>query len=206
MSLSEKTPGAVLDFWLGPADAGPDSLETRYKRWFTASQAFDREVRERFEPWVVACASGELQAWEREPEGTLAAIILLDQFPRNIYRGTPRAYAYDPRALEITLAGIDAGRDRELTPLQRVFFYMPLQHAESATIQERSVELFECLADAPMPGGIRKIVESFAAYAHDHRDIVVRFGRFPHRNGVLSRPSTAAEAQFLDAGASSYGQ
>ena len=142
----------------------------------------------------------------QSPHGHLALIIVLDQFTRNIHRGTAAAFSNDQKALERMLAGIDAGIDRGLEPIERVFFYMPMQHSERMDIQDRGVETFAALAREPAPPHIANALRGFLNYAKLHRDIVARFGRFPHRNDVLGRKHTDAELQFLADGGHTFGQ
>jgi len=169
----------LLAFW---REAGPD-------KWFAKDEAFDGAIRARFLALCEAAARGELGAWEESPDGALALVILLDQFPRNLFRGSPRAYATDAAACAVAERalgrGFDRGRDQELA----FFLYMPLLHAEELARQERGLALFERRG----PGdGLRA--------AREHRDIVARFGRFPHRNAVLGRDTSPEEQRFLDEG------
>src|SRR5690606_32287203 len=137
------------------------------------------------------------------PQGRLALIILLDQFPRNMYRETPQAFAFDAKARALTLEGLQAGDDQALRPIERVFFYLPLEHAEDLALQHRCVELFETLA-ASLPEETRKSFDGFTDFARKHRVIVERFGRFPHRNAILGRESTDEEIAFLRTPGSSF--
>lgn len=174
--MSETWIEDVIRFWF-------EELDSRDR--FTRSDRIDALVRERFEPLCERARSLPLEAWLTARD-SLAAVIVLDQFPRNMYRGTPRAFATDQLALSISQAAIDRSLDRQLTPQQRTFLYMPWQHAEDAAAQARSIELFAQLGDA---GSLD--------YARQHKEIIDRFGRFPHRNGVLGRASSAAEIDFL---------
>lgn len=182
------TPRAVLDFWFG----APDSPEHGKSRevWFTKSDAFDAEVRERFLPLYETAASDGLSTWDTAPQSSLALIIVLDQFPRNIFRHDARAYATDAAALAAAERMVARGWDQELEPLERCFVYMPYQHAENPTLQRRSLELFGRLAaDAGL-------VEP-STWARKHYDVIERFGRFPQRNAVLGRNSTPEEIELL---------
>ncbi len=170
------TPEEVVAFW---REAGPD-------RWFAKDEAFDAACRDRFLLTYEAAARGDLNEWELTPDGALAVVLLLDQFPRNMFRGTRRVYATDPAALMTADRAIERGHDRAVDPALRRFFYLPFMHAEALHHQERSVALNEALGDA-------EVVE----YAHHHRDIIRRFGRFPHRNALLGRETTPEEARFL---------
>jgi len=196
----------VLTFWLGTAPRTSDELKAHMKRWFGGSTDLDTEIAARFAPAMAAAAAGELADWAAQPRGRLALIVLLDQFPRSVYRGEARAFDQDARALELTLTGIDAGMDRDLGPLERLFFYMPLQHAESREIQERSVETFEAFSKVEVEPLLRGALSGVADYARQHRDIIAAFGRFPHRNAVLGRRNTAEEQSYLDHGAPTFGQ
>ena len=142
-------------------------------------------------------AAGELARWEDDPAGRLALILLLDQLPRNLHRHTPAAFAQDDKARALCLKGLTLGVDKGLSPLARVFFYLPLEHAESREQQARSVALFEALADEQVTRPARATFEGFADFARRHQVIVDRFGRFPHRNAILGRASTEEEAAFL---------
>lgn len=193
----------VLDFWFGGLREGEPVPPERFRLWFGGAEATDRQIRERFAAAVERAAAGACDGWRASARGALALIILLDQFPRNIHRGSPRAYALDDKAREFCLAGLDAGQDRELITIERAFFYLPLEHAEDKALQQRSVAAFaELLRQAPGP--LREVCRGFLDYAERHRAIIERFGRFPHRNAPLSRSSTADEASFLREPGSSF--
>jgi uncharacterized protein (DUF924 family) len=172
------TPKEVLAFWAG---AGPDA-------WFKKDAAFDTRCRD-FEAAHHAAARGGLSAWEASAEGALALILLLDQIPRNIYRGSAHAFATDGLAQRIAQRAISNGYDRATSMPSRIFFYLPLEHAEDLSLQAQCVALMEATGDA-----------EYAKYARVHRDIIARFGRFPHRNAALGRVTTPEEQAFLDAG------
>lgn len=177
-------PATVLRFWFGE-----EALAVRGE-WFRKDPAFDERIRERFGALVERALAGPL-GWDADPASRLAEVIVLDQFPRNLFREQARAFAGDERARTIALALIDAGDDARLHPLQRWFAYLPLEHAEDLALQDRSVALFQALAQAEpaMAGALD--------YAERHRDVIRRFGRFPHRNRALGRQSTAAELAYL---------
>ena len=179
----------VLDYWFAPeGDAVHGTLR---ELWFRKSEATDREIADRFGPLIERALRGELSAWAAEPQGALAQILLLDQFTRNTFRDTPRAFAGDARALRAATAMIGARQDEALRPEQRAFVYIPFEHAEGIAMQDEAVRLFTRLAtEAP-------VMADMLAYAHKHRDVVQRFGRFPHRNAILGRQSTAEEVAFL---------
>lgn len=172
--------------------------------WFGSGARHDAEIRERFGALHDRASRNELHSnWDATARGRLALIVLLDQFSRHIHRGTARAFAQDPAAQQLTLAGIDVGIDLQLAPVQRSFFYLPLEHAEDRALQARSVQCYERLATA-VAEAWRKDYESFLDYARRHQAVIERFGRFPHRNALLGRPSTPDEAAFLEQPGSSF--
>ena len=203
--MSATTPKDVTTFWFRDATRSPEALERRGAVWFGAEPAFDRECATRFAASLEDAARGALDDWAGTPRGRLALVILLDQMPRNIHRGSPAAFAHDAQAAAHCIAGIESGQDRSLHPVERVFLYMPLQHAEDLGLQRRSVERFESLA-AEVEDAWRDRFTENAHYARLHRDIVERFGRFPHRNRVLGRESTEEELSYLADGAPTFGQ
>lgn len=172
-------PGTVLAFWRA---VGPD-------RWFEKDAALDAEIRARFLPTYEAAVAGDLSHWQETAHGTLALIVVLDQFPRNMFRGDPRTYAADPQACGIAEAALARGVDGQFDNADRQFLYLPLSHSENLADQERAVALFRAAGDAEA-----------LRYAEEHADIIRRFGRFPHRNAILGRQTTPAEQAFLDAG------
>ena len=171
----------LLEFWFDPA--------TRAK-WFDPDPEFDAELRARFEKHHRKAVSGELDDWANTPRGCLALVILLDQVPRNIYRDDARAYASDAQALTLARRAIEQGLDRSLSQVERLFLYMPFEHSEDLADQERSVGLMATLDENP----------GWLDYARKHRDVIARFGRFPHRNAVLGRASRPEEERFLAEG------
>ncbi len=188
--MSSTTPEAILEFWFGPPPHRPRDA------WFRKDASFDAVVRERFGDAVDDALAGGLVHWSRTARGALAHVILLDQFTRNIHRDTPRAFAGDALALAAAREAIARGFDRELEPIERGFLYLPFEHAESPALQERSVALFEAL-HARAPAALATAFAGFADYARRHRDVIARFGRFPHRNAALGRASTADELAWL---------
>jgi uncharacterized protein (DUF924 family) len=196
-------PDAVLDYWFGPLENGFSDAGHR-RRWFNPAAAVDAEIAERFGGLIDAAASSALDGWLQSPRGIVAFVIVCDQFPRQVHRGTALAYLTDALALEVARRAIESGADQALGFDERAFLYMPFQHAESRLDQHAGVGLFAALRDATPPGQ-RHLTGSFLRYARRHRDIVLRFGRFPHRNGVLGRASSAEETTFLKT-ASSFGQ
>lgn len=193
--MSDEQIADVLDFWFeGPlADVDPARLSPR---WFRADPAFDARIRERFGARVEQALAGELEAWAASAPGWLALLLLLDQFPRNLFRGTARAFAGDKRARQLAWQGIERGDDQHLPPPARLFCYLPLEHAEDAVLQVRCVGLFEALLKAA-PVAQHEAFAGFLDYARRHREVIERFGRFPHRNAALGRSSSAAEKAYL---------
>jgi uncharacterized protein (DUF924 family) len=188
MSRIEATaigPQQVLDFWFG----APDSAEfgTQRKAWFVKDAAFDRRIVERFGPTIERALRGELDAWAQTPSGALARILLLDQFTRNAFRGDRRAFAGDAQALAAAIALVGSRQDESLAPLMRAFAYLPFEHAEGLAMQEEAIRLFTRLVRSSPE------LSSMLDYAHRHRAVIERFGRFPHRNALLGRQSTAEE-------------
>jgi uncharacterized protein (DUF924 family) len=181
------TPADVLDFWYDDASKA---------MWFDRSDAFDATVRERFGDTLTHALRGDLDSWAASPEGWLALLIVRDQFSRNLYRDDARAWAGDPDTQVIALDGIARGDDQRLSPLQRVFAYMPLEHAESMVLQTHCVHLFERLI-AGLLEAERPSFQSYLQFARRHHDVVAQFGRFPHRNAILGRADTPAEQAYL---------
>lgn len=186
----------VLAFWFGAPGSATDVAARQRALWFGKLPANDQAVSEQFSDTLAAAAERRLDDWADTPRGRLALVIVFDQFPHHVYRDQPHAFATDPQALAQTLAALSAGEDRALAPIERVFLYLPLEHAESLEMQERSVSLYEQLAREAV-GDERALFDGFLDYARRHRDVVARFGRFPHRNAILGRASTPAESQFL---------
>lgn len=189
------TPGEILDFWFGRE--GEEGYGEFREAWFTKDPEFDREVRDRFEGAYEEAAAGRLEHWKDEARSCLALIILLDQFTRNMFRGDPKTYATDDKALEAARHAVEHAYDRELTPYGRLFVYLPFEHSEDLEDQRFSVELFRGLA-AEMGS------EDLLDYAVRHLEIIERFGRFPHRNEILGRATTPEEAEFLRGPDSSF--
>ncbi len=193
-------PEGVLDFWFGPAGSSPLANSDK---WYTKSDAFDREIRERFVDALELAARGALDGWKATPRGRLALVILLDQFSRNMFRGTPRSFAEDARACGIALEAMAAGDEQVLATVLRSFLYMPLEHSEDIEIQRKCVEAFVRLRkDAP--NDLEEFADNVLDYAKKHAAIIERFGRFPHRNVILGRSSTPEEVEFLEQPGSSF--
>jgi uncharacterized protein (DUF924 family) len=184
------TPQEVLEFWFGAP--GSDSAGKPRREWFVKSDAFDDQIRQRFGAVIDQAIAGGLREWDAQgPQGILARLLVLDQFTRNAHRNTPRAFAGDTLGLLAARQLADSGAHKALTPLQRSFAYMPFEHAEDAFMQERAVALFTELALEH--AGFDESLD----YAHRHRGVIARFGRFPHRNEILGRASTPEEIEFL---------
>lgn len=196
---------AVLRYWFGDAAADPTLCLERNAFWFQASARQDREIARRFGRLHVSVAAGERDDWQDTARGTLALIVVLDQFSRNLHRGTPAAFAQDQAALGLAGAGLERGQDRQLSEIERAFFYMPFQHAEDLALQQRSLALYNALRRGSRPE-FRLVTEYNHRFAVEHAAIVSRFGRFPHRNRILGRESTAAEHDFLESGGKTFGQ
>lgn len=201
-------PERVLDFWFADAAREPSAAEARSSLWYgggASPEEIDREIAERFGDLVRAAAAGELDAWTGTPRGRLALVILLDQFPRNLGRGTARAFEHDERALELTREGVARGDLEELRPVEQVFLLMPYQHVEDLAMQRAGAALYDRIA-AEAPLEWRPYLEYTRDYARRHLAIVERFGRFPHRNEVLGRSATAEETAYLAQGGDRFGQ
>jgi uncharacterized protein (DUF924 family) len=194
----------VLNFWFGARPYTSAQVQQHSRLWFGEASApeltpqADELVRERFNELTRFAASGQLQAWASGPRRRLALILLLDQFPRHIYRGTAQAFAQDQAALELALHGMQVGGDSTLDPIERIFFYMPLMHAESLDIQDEGVAAFTRLRDEA-PAALHALFDDNLRVAKAYRDLIARFERFPHRNQALGRVSTADEQAWLDA-------
>ena len=189
----------ILNFWFG---VDPDDLAVIKRQgslWFGKDEMVDRQIKQQFEP-MIAAAPQNLKLPVRD---SLAVVILLDQFTRNIYRGTAQAFAFDRFALQLALDGLGQGADRLLRPVERVFFYLPLEHSERLENQNRAVECYQALTDE-VPEKWQKVFDGFLDYAIRHQVIIERFGRFPHRNAMLGRSATAEELEFLKQPGSSF--
>lgn len=192
----------VREFWFGKPPLSPEQLHRRMQIWFgngitpEQQQHLDESIRSRYERLMAQAAAGELASWADGPRRRLSLILLLDQFPRNIYRGTARAYAYDDQALELALTGMQSGADAALDPVERIFFYMPLQHAEAREAQDESVAAYRRLL-REVPESLKDVFQDSLNHAERHRDVIERFGRFPHRNQTVGRPTTPQEVVYL---------
>ncbi len=196
---------AVLAFWFREHALSAPQIDHRMDIWFGEDPVFDHEIEREFRNDVEAASDGRLMHWANAPRGRLALILLLDQFRRNIYRGTADAFSHDKMALKLCVEGAMDKKDSGLSPIEKVFFYMPLQHSESKKVQAKSVALYSRLAEAVTPT-YRETFETIAQFAELHADIVETFGRFPHRNALLGRENSPEEAEYLAGDAADFGQ
>ncbi len=196
---------AILAFWFQDQTLSAPQIDSRMEIWFSEDPVFDQEIERAFANDVELASAGKLDHWTHKPQGLLALILLLDQFRRNLYRGTADAFAKDKAALKLCVEGAMAKRDQELSPIERVFFYMPLQHSESRKVQNKAVKIYERLAEAVVPTH-KETFATIAHFAELHRDIIELFGRFPHRNKLLDRQNTPQEAEYLAGDSPSFGQ
>ena len=196
---------AILAFWFMEKELSAPKIDGRMDMWFGDDEVFDHEIVEEFSDDVDRASEGELDHWADEPSGRLALILLLDQFRRNIYRNTPEAFANDKAALKLCVEGAAEKVDKVLSPIQRVFFYMPLQHAESRKVQKQSRKIYARLSEGVSPT-YRETFETVAHFAELHADIVEQFGRFPHRNKLLDRDNTPEEEEYLASDIPTFGQ
>jgi len=196
---------AILAFWFKAKELTAPQIDGRMDVWFGEDTIFDHEIEKEFSSDIDLASTAKLDHWAADPRGRLALILLLDQFRRNIYRGTADAFAMDAAALKFCIEGAMEKKDQGLTPIERAFFYMPLQHSESRKVQSKSVDIFNKLAQAVSPT-YRETFETIAQFAELHRDIVEQFGRFPHRNKVLGRKNTPEEEEYLAGDSPSFGQ
>lgn len=192
----------LLAEWFGP-DVGHDEAPSGNARWFGGGAEFDALLRDEFGGWLAPARDGELSHWRKDPRHWVALVLLLDQLPRNLFRGTPEAFAYDTRALEEARAALEAGVDQHVHPVWRGFFYLPFEHSEALADQHVSVARTKAAADTGS-GSAKPILDMFADYAVRHLRVIERFGRFPHRNSILQRPSTPEELAFLEEPGSSF--
>jgi uncharacterized protein (DUF924 family) len=187
----------ILSFWFGGPQDDKAYYEERHRLWFTQDPQFDQEIRDRFTSDYQMAAERKLMAWQETPRAGLALVVLLDQFPRNMFRSDPRAFATDPLAREAATSLLQTGSDRRLLPVERMFVYLPFMHSEDLAHQRQSVVLFQQLAQE------RDYLDS-VSYAIRHREIIERFDRFPHRNASLGRAATPEEVEFLQQPGASF--
>ena len=198
-----ENPDTIREFWFGTSTDDALVVAERSKLWWIKRDETDIAIRQRFEPYVHKAARRELDPWAETPSGRLALIILTDQFPRNMYRNMSAAFAYDELARAWCKEGLRNNMHHALRPIERVFFYLPLEHSESLDDQEQSVTLFRELAGS-VGERDREVFAGFLDYALRHREVIERFGRFPHRNRILQRESTEEETVSLKQPGSSF--
>ncbi len=196
---------AILSFWFKEQTLSAPQIDQRMDTWFGANAEFDHEVQTEFSVDIDNASAGQLNHWATDPRGRLALILLIDQFRRNVYRNTAQAFEMDKIALKLCVEGAMEKIDASLAPIERVFFYMPLQHSESAKVQAKACELFNKLAEAVSPT-FRETFRTVAQFAELHRDIIDQFGRFPHRNKTLGRKNTPKENEYLETDGPDFGQ
>ncbi len=196
---------AILAFWFKEQELTAPQIDRRMDIWFGEDPVFDAEIKETFSGDIELASEGKLDHWAADPRGRLALILLIDQFRRNVFRNTSDAFSKDKLALKLCVEGAMEKKDKGLTPIQKVFFYMPLQHAESAKVQAKAVELYYRLAESVSP----TYQETFlvcAQFAELHKDVIDQFGRFPHRNKLLGRENTPEEDEYLAGDSPDFGQ
>lgn len=203
--MSESDVQRVLNFWFAGTGRDSPRVDSRMDRWFGVDEGFDNQIRDEFGDLVQLASEQKLMDWAGTPEGCLALIILIDQFRRNIFRSSAEAFTLDHLALKLCIDGTLAGDHKKLSPVQRLFFFMPLQHSESVRVQKKSVEIFQAMAE-DVTDTLRETFLTTAHFAELHHDIVVEFGRFPHRNNILGRQNTDAEADYCAAESPTFGQ
>lgn len=194
--MPKKRSEEILEFWFGEAAGSEPPAPQRIGLWFGGEAETDRLIRERFGADLKRARRGDYDHWREAPRGALALLLVLDQFARNIHRGSPLAYACDEKCQSLCLEGMEVGQDRSLGTVERAFFYLPLEHAEDRKLQRLSVQAFTNLLEQSPPA-LEETCRGFLDYAVRHREIIDRFARFPHRNAVLGRVSTPEEEAFL---------
>ena len=197
-------PVEVLDFWFADSLTNPDTLAERRAIWFMGGPDVDQLITKKFGTLPDAALEGELQHWTTDTRNALALVLVLDQFPRNIYRNTARAYHYDAAGLDLAVNIIDHDLNLSLHPIEQSFLFLPLEHSEAIEDQTRAVQLYETLT-TQSSGPYLESAKNSLDYAKRHCDIIRRFGRFPHRNAILGRDSTEAEIEFLASGGDTFG-
>ena len=186
----------VLEFWFADRDLSEPTLDSRMTRWFNSDEQFDTELADRFTSLAELALTGELDDWAEQPLGRLALILLLEQFPRRIYKDSPAAFQGDRKAMKLCQQGVANDAYRELNAVQQLFFFMPLQRAESIKIQQTSVKIYNALS-SNVSSTLRDTFETVAQFAELRRDVIAKFGRFPHRNAPLGSSNTGAEEAHL---------
>ena len=195
----------ILTFWFADAVDDPAKAMQRRSFWFEANPAVDESISQRFSTLVQRAGRGELTAWEQASRPCLALVVLLDQFPRNLYRGMAEAFQYDSRALDVASRGIAAGYLEQLSLIEQCILVLPYEHSEVVSVQRAGMKLMEQIVDGASPEW-QPAARTSLYFARKHLEIIERFGRFPHRNVVLGRPSTAAEQAYSEEGGESFGQ
>lgn len=196
---------SILAFWFREHELSAPQIDGRMDVWFGEDAVLDHEIEKNFAEEIEQASKGKLNHWASKPRGCLALILVLDQFRRNVYRNTADAFSRDKLALKICVEGAMSKLDRELAPIERVFFYMPLQHSESRKVQTKSVDIYTRLAKS-VSATYRETFETILQFAELHRDIIEQFGRFPHRNKLLGRENTKEEEEYLSGDAPDFGQ
>jgi uncharacterized protein (DUF924 family) len=191
------TIGELLTYWFGELNEHGVCSPKQSQLWFRYRDSTDDEIRSRFGEWVRRALAGELDHWEQTDEGLMALLLCQDQLTRNIFRGSPAAFSGDARALALAQSAVAAGRDRHLPSIHRVFLYVPYEHAEDLAVQNAGVDLFQDLLEC-CDDQVRDEIKGYGKYAEAHRDVIERFGRFPHRNDILQRDSTPGELAYLE--------
>jgi len=195
----------IVHFWFGDLKKNEVPGDDKQKSWWMKDAEFDKRIKDNFGNDLKKAINGDLDDWKTSPEGSLALIILLDQFSRNIHRDTIKAFSQDDKSIEICLEGIEKGFDKKLHPVQRIFFYIPLMHSEDIDMQEKSLKYFSGLVkEYKESESVADVVSNSYKFAVKHYDIIKRFGRYPHRNEILGRESTPEEIEFLNQPGSSF--
>ena len=198
-----ETIDSILTYWFGDGQSAQDICEQKKALWWGKDESVDREISDRFRPVIEAVVDCELDHWRESATGLLASILCTDQFPRNVFRGSAKSFAYDPVALGLAQQAVATHADQELQPINRVFVYMPFEHSEDLDMQKRSLELFTELHQEVEPEN-KALFSGYIDFARRHLEIIQRFGRFPHRNEILGRDSTPEELDFLKKPGSSF--
>ena len=196
---------AIIHYWLGSSDSNPAVFATQQKLWYSSKAETDNHIRTAFESDLASAENGDLTHWRNTPEGSLALVILLDQFSRNLYRGTPAVYANDVQAQDVVVSLLEKDGHLGFNIPARIIFYHPLHHAENLKLQEKAVSLFEEMLESASDEW-RESVAGNLTSIKKHSDIIRKFGRFPHRNNILGRQSTQEECQYLQQDKRTYGQ
>ncbi len=196
--MTQLNPQEVLDYWFGALDPDSEMIPDKARQlWFQKSDATDQHIIEHFGDHIARAAAGAYDHWLDDPESRVAFVVLIDQFSRNAHRGSPLSWAFDAKCREVVREAYNNGHYDAVHPAKRVFLLLPLEHAEDLALQEECIERFEALADSRESEEAREFYRSWIEWAVKHRDIIARFGRFPHRNEIIGRESTPEEIEFL---------